>query len=393
MNKAGPGVEVQATFLDNLLNDRFMREPRPLWVWVFTIGLSLVGAIAARESRNGTHVALAFALTLPVPWVVGFTAFGQGVWWPIVVPMFGVCLALVGGLLANYATEGRQRRFIKRSFQRYLSPAVIDQIIKDPSRLRLGGERRELSIFFSDLAGFSGIAERADAEAMASVLNDYLTVMTNIILEERGTLDKYIGDAIVAFWNAPLDQPDHAARALRAAARCQQALARRREEYRRKLGAELHMRIGLNTGMVSVGNFGSESRFDYTMIGHAVNLAARLEGVNKVFGTSTLVAEEAWRRAGAANSGRNVGLVRVAGVATPVRVFELLIQDNEVEPASRDIFQQALTLCQTGRAGEAIALFERLSNDPVARRYLEKARSMPDADRARWDGVWNLAEK
>jgi len=393
MNKAGPGAEVHATFLDNLLHDDFMHRSSETWVWLFTIGLSLIGAFAARESRNGLHVLLAFVFTLPLPWLVGVITFKQGAWWPIVVPALGLLLALVGGLIANYATEGRQRRFIKSSFQRYLSPAVIEQIVQDPSRLRLGGERREVSVYFSDIVGFSGIAEKLEAEDLTVLLNDYLTDMTNIILEEAGTLDKYIGDAIVAFWNAPLDQPDHAQRAARAAVRCQDALAKRRADYRQRFGADLHVRIGLNTGVASVGNFGSQGRFDYTIIGHAVNLASRLEGANKFFGTSVLIAEETWRQSAGTQRGREVGLLRVVGVHEPIRVFELFPAETPLDQRALDAFQQALALCQNGKSAEALVAFERLSGDPLAQRYAEELRSHALEEQGQWDGVWNLQSK
>lgn len=386
MNPAGPGAEVHATFLDNLLSDTFMRMPNERSVWLFTIVLAILGAAATRLSRNGVYVVLAFLCALPMPWVFAIGAFEKGLWWPIVVPEFAVAMALVGGLIANYAFEGRQRRFIKRTFQHYLSPAVIDQIVQEPSRLRLGGERRELTIFFSDLVGFSGIAEKLDAQALAAMLNDYLTEMTNIILEEDGTVDKYIGDAIVAFWNAPLTQPDHAQRAMRAAVKCQRALAARREEFRDRVGAGPSMRIGINTGIASVGNFGSEGRFDYTIIGHAVNLASRLEGASKFFGTTTIIAHDTWQHAQDL-MGREIGLVRVVGIERPVRVFEPLI-DNAIDEAQLQAWHDALALCQTGKHAEARLAFEKLPESSLVKLYCEKLRSD-----STWDGVWNLTDK
>lgn len=395
MNKAGPAAEVHATFLDNLLNDDFMSRASGVWVSMFTFGLALVGAFATRESRNALHVVLAFTLTLPVPWAAGVIAFTQNLWWPIVAPEFALLVALVGGLIANYAVEGRQRRFIKRTFQHYLSPVVIEQIVRDPSRLRLGGERREVTILFSDIAGFSAIAEKLDAHELAALLNEYLTEMSGIILDEAGTIDKYVGDAIVAFWNAPLEQPDHALRAARAAVRCQRAMAARRAEFSRRLGADLRMRIGVNTGMASVGNFGSQDRFDYTVIGHAANLASRLEGANRFFGTDILISDETWRQINGALSGREVGLLRVVGIAEPTRVHQLMATREQSPPdhSAPEEFQHALMLSQTGRSAEALAQFARLaSDDPLSRKYLEKLREADRVGKA-WDGVWNLTEK
>ena len=216
----------------------------------------------------------------------------------------------------NYVTEGRQKAFYRHAFKHYLSPVVIDRLLEEPSRLKLGGERRELSIFFSDLQGFSSISERLDPQALTTLLNDYLSDMTDIILEEEGTVDKYEGDAIIAFWNAPLTQPDHALRACRAALRCQQKLRERNQEFLQRAGSAFWMRIGINTGPVVVGNMGSRQRFDYTVLGDAANLASRLEGANKAFGTDTMVAESTWIQTNGQLKGREIGLLRVVGRQT-----------------------------------------------------------------------------
>jgi adenylate cyclase len=167
-----------------------------------------------------------------------------------------VALALVGATIVNYATEGRQKAFIKSAFKQYLGAEVIEQLIADPGRLQLGGERRTLTLFFSDIEKFSSFSERLDPPTLTTLLNDFLSDMTDIILEEGGYLDKYIGDAIVAFWNAPLDQADHAVRAVRSAIRCQRRLAERRDEFFQRTGALVKMRVGINTGEVVVGKHG-----------------------------------------------------------------------------------------------------------------------------------------
>ena len=166
-----------------------------------------------------------FALLIPLPLIAGYLAYGNGYVLPVAFPGGAAVFALIGGVLFNYATEGRKKREIRKAFNQYLHPTVIEQLVDNPEKLKLGGEKREISIFFSDLEGFTSIAEGLEPEALTSLLNDYLTEMTDIILDIGGTIDKYEGDAIIAFWNAPLDQPDHAERAVKAALACQARLA------------------------------------------------------------------------------------------------------------------------------------------------------------------------
>lgn len=191
---------------------------------------------------------------------------------------FSLAIGIFISIFVNFYSEGKQRRFIKHSFNHYLSPDVIETLISHPENLQLGGQKKELTIFFSDLQGFTAISEDLDPEKL---LNDYLSLMTDIILDEGGTVDKYEGDAIIAFWNAPMDFADHALRGVRATIKCQEMLARHRPYFKKQSGHDLLMRVGVNTGMAVVGNFGSSRRFDYTMLGDAVNLAARLEGINR----------------------------------------------------------------------------------------------------------------
>ncbi len=219
-----PGTEVQATFLDNLLADDFIR-PAPRGPSIaLAITLAILAGLLGRLSRTGLQTALTFAL-LPVPFATGAAAYQAGFWLPVAPATVAVALALVWAAVLNYALEGRQKRFIKGAFRQYLSPAMIDRLLQHPDSLKLGGEVRELTIHFSDLKNFTTISESLPPDKLTAMLNEYLTAMTDIIMAEGGTVDKYEGDAIVAFWNAPLDLPAHADRAVRAALRCQQKLS------------------------------------------------------------------------------------------------------------------------------------------------------------------------
>lgn len=390
MNRAGPGVEVHATFLDNLLTQSFLRSQRGIWVWVATALLGGLGAWWCLAGRSVREVAVAVVIVGVLPSALGVLMYALDAWWPVVTPTAGVMAAMTGGVLINLSTEGRQRRFIRQAFQQYLSADVIERIVRDPKSLQLGGERREVTIFFSDLAGFSTIAETLDAQALAQLLNAYLTEMTDIILEEAGTIDKYVGDAIVAFWNAPSDQPDHAVRACRAAMRCQQRLTEKRAEWEAETGASLAMRIGIHTGEVSVGNFGSTSRFDYTIIGHAANLASRLEGANKAFGTDTMISQATAAQLDGSLPLRVIGRIRVVGLHDPVQVHALVADGGRDDAAGWQRCDEAIRLLETGRMEEARRVFGELGQDTLAKRY---AARLDEPGQEQWDGVWNLTAK
>lgn len=388
-----PGVEIQATLLDNFLSGDFLRDTHPALSFALVVCLILLTALALfKAPLTG---ALIGAAMLAVPVVLILWAYHLGFQLPLLVQETGVAAAVLLGLLHNYASEGRQRRFIKDAFQQYLSPQVIEQLIADPGKLKLGGERKVLSIFFSDLQGFTSISEKLDPETLTALLNDYLSAMTEIIHEEQGTVDKYEGDAIIAFWNAPLDVPDHALRAVRAALRCQARLAELRPVFRQRTGHDLFMRIGINTGPAVVGNMGSHNRFDYSMLGDAVNLAARLEGVNKQFGTFTMVSDSTREAVGDAVAMRELGRVAVVGRKVPVTVFEPMDDGlAQARPAALAGFEKGLQAYYRGDCAEAAGVFSTLAqDDPAAARYVEVCNALPPSAPEGWDGVWKMTGK
>ncbi len=393
LNDKAPGLEVHATFLANLLDDRFMRPVSPMMSGLF--GFLLIGAAAASirfggKARHNLSAAVVFLL-LPGG---AATAFHLGGWvWPWVWPTLGSAISIGGAVIWNYATEGRQKLYIKSAFKHYLSPDVIEKLLEDPDRLALGGERRELTIFFSDLEGFSSIAERMSPSELTSFLNEYLTAMTDIILEEGGTLDKYEGDAILAFWNAPLDQPDHAARACRAAARCEQALDRLNPGWRNRTGVPVRMRIGIHSGEVIVGNMGSGKRFDYTILGDAANVASRLEGANKLFGSRIMISSLTRNYAGDAVTARMLGGIQVVGRRDPVYVFEVLGLDTAAVPEWIESWNEGLRHVGAGRWAQAVPCFEACGDDAAARLYAERCRDLANRADGRWDGIWVLDQK
>lgn len=394
-----PGVEIHATMLDNLMSGDLMRDAPRVWTWILLVLLGAACGVAVRCGRNARDNLAAFVLALPASALLSLWAYSRGFWLPLLAPAVAAALALIGGVLLNYAVEGRQKRYIRSAFRQYLSEAVIAQLVADPSRLALGGEQRTLSIFFSDLQGFTGISEKLNPRELTSLLNEYLTAMTDIIQDEGGTVDKYEGDAIIAFWNAPLPLADHAVRAVRASLLCQARLADMRRDLQAQYGSELFMRIGVNTGPVVVGNMGSHNRFNYTILGDAANLASRLEGINKQFGSFTLISGATQAElAVAADAGiavRELGRVAVVGRRAPVLVYEPVLQAELAgRRADWEKFAAALAEFYAGRFAAAQAQFEKLQErDPPAAAYVRKCQALIDHPPAVWEGVWEMTEK
>lgn len=393
-----PGVEVHATVFENLLANEWIR-PAPAWG---TALACLLVALLVAAVLGRVHGAVAGTALLPVlvgaGAAPGLALFRADVWFPVVAPALAAALSFVAVRAVDYATEGRQRRFLRHAFRHYLSPAVIEEIVKNPDRLALGGERKELTILFSDVASFTSLAERLEPETLIRVLNRYLTEMTEVILEEGGTVDKYEGDAIIAFWNAPLDQPDHAARGAVAALRCVERLERINPELAREAGAPLAMRIGLHTGPVIVGNMGSRHRFDYTVLGDAANLASRIEGLGKVLASPVLLSEETRRGAGDAVLARDVGRVRVVGRREPARLFQPVARAGGAPlfPWWREgdtTFAEGLAAWERGDAAAAAAAFARLPDDPTARAYAAYCRARSEGTLDGEPGVWEMRDK
>lgn len=393
VNTKCPGVILHATFLDNLLTDSFLREAAGPVVVLGILATALAAALSLTYGGRWWQAGPLAVVWLGLPLAVGFAAYAKGQWWPIAAHGTASALGLVGALAANYWAEGRQKAFIKQAFRHYLSGEVIEKILRDPKHLELGGEKRELTILFTDLAGFSSFSERLGPVELTALLNDYLSEMTDIIMEEGGTLDKYEGDAIIAFWNAPLEQSDHAVRACRAALRCQRRLAELREAYRQRTGAVLRMRVGLNTGEVVVGNMGSRKRFNYTILGDAANLASRLEGANKAFGTETMVSGSTWQLASAHFRGRKLADLRVVGRKTAVAVFEMTGFATDAAPPAWETFAAGLDRFGAGDFAGAKVLFEQLPDDPAAKSYARRCAELSAQPPASWDGVWGLTEK
>ncbi len=389
---AYPGVEINATILDNILTDDFIKPVNTfqtiLRIVIFTLFATF---ILSFTSKKTVQVAAAFCMAI-LPVAIAFLLYRFGYDFKMIPIQISVITGTSISIAHRYFVVGSQEKFIRHSFKHYLSPVVIDQLIHNPDRLKLGGERKELTLFFSDLEGFTRISEGLEPEDLINLLNEYLTAMTDIILEEEGTVDKFEGDAIIAFWNAPLDIDNHAEKAVRTALRCQNKLDELYPYFLEQYGKRLRMRIGINTGFAVAGNMGSSRRFDYSVLGDAVNLAARLEGANKYYGTYTMISSATYEQLGNDFCCRELGKIRVVGRREPVIVYEPLSYEKatEIDP----YFSQGLALFYEGKFQNAFDCFNvKAKQDPAARAYCKKCKELIGKEIEKWTGILELDSK
>ncbi|UTC89536.1 adenylate/guanylate cyclase domain-containing protein [Treponema denticola] len=402
-----PGVGIHITLLDNILSgNRIVETGFLINALIILICIILAGLpeffSEKIKSRTASIIvnAVSFLVFVALYLFIAYYLFRLGIAIPAASVLAGMVLSFVASLSVSYMVEGKQRRYLKNAFKQYLSPAVIEQLIAYPSQLKLGGERKEISIFFSDLQGFTSISESLSPEALTELLNDYLSDMSKIILDSGGTIDKYEGDAIIAFWNAPARVKHHARSALEAAWACQKKLEERRADFEKRAGGRpFKMRIGLNTGFAIVGNMGSVSRFDYTMLGDSVNLAARLEGLNKQFGSYTMCAEAAKKQAeesGTVLKFRELARAAVVGKSEPVVVYEVMDEKTYNEKkALLDSFDRGLKEFYAGNFKEALNIFVQTEEaDPPSKHYAEKCKTLiSQKPEGEWLGIWKADTK
>jgi adenylate cyclase len=392
-----PGVEVLATCIDNMLAGKAVLHLPPAAGYAAAALLALMAAAAFRVVDSVYLAALAALAPLAGYLAAALLAFRGGVWIDMALPLTAGGLAVAGGGVVSYSHATSQKRYIRKAFSQYLSPDVVSQVIASPDRLSLGGEKRVMTAFFSDIRGFTSISEGLDPAELVGLLNVYLTRMADIIMDTGGTVDKFEGDAVIAFWGAPLELRDHAARACSAALDCRDMHADLNRELAGSGYPEIFTRIGLNTGPMVVGNMGSEKRFDYTMMGEAVNLAARLEGVNKVYGTGTICSGTTAQAAGEGFVFRELDLVRVVGQHRPVTVMELVCRRGCLQPPQADIlkgYAEALAVYRKSDFRRAAGMFGEMAADPpsrmMARRSAEMARGEIEPHE---DGIFVLRSK
>jgi adenylate cyclase len=408
VDDAAPGVITHATFVENALRGELLRRTPGVQLLEVLLLLALAVGLALLFARAGAAVALPVLLAA----LIGWEAFA----W---VALIRLRVLLVMGLPAiqmiamflaatsfRVVSEERQKRRARELFGRFLAPAMVEQVLARRDALRLGGEKRELTVLFSDIRGFTTLSEQLDPRVLLELLNEYLSPMTDIVVSDHGgTLDKYIGDAIMAFWGAPHPAPDHPLLACRAALAMTERLQALRPGWVQRGLPAIDVGIGINTGPMSVGFVGSQDRFyNYTVLGDAVNLASRLEGLNRAYGTRILISGSTWQCVKHAMVARELDAVRVKGKREPVRVYELLGQvDHHSAPDGQSPWLQefdwGLVAYKAQRWEEATAHFgaaDALASggDPCSKVYLARCQSMRhNPPSPQWDGVYEMKSK
>lgn len=391
-----PGVELHATAMDNILRRDFLWQPKLIVVFEVGVILAFCGALGVLLGRARGVAGIAVAAALLAAYLIGsqWLFIHRGLPLSLIYPLLAISLTYTGISVQHYVVEERERRKTRRALELYLSPSMARLVSEQPERLKLGGERREMTVLFSDVRQFTALSEGLEPEALVDLLNVYLGEMTAAVFAHEGMLDKYVGDAVMAVWGAPLPQADHATRACAAGLEMHERLARLNREARERGWPVMQMGVGLNSGPMIFGNMGSAHHLSLTVMGDNVNLGSRLEGLTKTYGAGVIASEATVRAAGDTIVAREIDLVRVKGKQVAVRIFDVLGLAAE-EPRwarLRDRFAEGLAAYRARRWQAAGTIFRALHDewpdDGPAALYVERCREMESSPPpAEWDGV------
>jgi len=399
-----PGVELHATVIDNIINKNFLQKPK--WARIYDlIAIIVLGTFTGIAlPRLNALMGLIFATMLSVFYVVmaHLLFVNTGAWLHIVYPLLVVAITYTALTVHHYFTEERERKKIRGAFKHYVSDAVINKMLNNPDQLALGGEEKNLTVLFSDLADFTTYSERLAPNEMVNILSEYFAEMTEIVFACSGTLKEYVADELMAIFGAPLEQSDHAQQACFAALAMQDRLRDLRRTWSETGRPALKARIGINSGPMLVGNLGSRYRFSYGALGDQVNLGSRLEGLNREYGTEIIVGENTARLVQGVFRLRELDMVQVKGRKQPVRIYELLnragVSLPENEEQALGMYVAGLDAYRRQRWQEALSHFRqardfRAEDGPsqVMSRRCRIYRTTPPEEE--WDGVFQQITK
>lgn len=399
-SKDYPGVEVHATFASNILTHSYLEKDQRYFQYGY-IFILLLGFMAA-FLVYGMHPVVGFLLSIFVLALFQLGAneffFNDGLVVPTIIPCISALSVFFSGLLYRYFTEEKEKKRVRSAFSRYVSGPVMDEILKDQSKLKLGGQKKDLTVMFCDLVGFTKLSESLDPTTLTMLLNEYFTRMTKIILARRGTLDKYMGDAVMCFWGAPIDIKDHAVWACQAALEMSVEIDQINRDWSGKYNVKIGMRIGIHSGEMNVGNMGSEQVFSYTVMGDNVNLGSRLEGVNNVYGTTIICSRPTKEAAGDKFRFRLLDKVRVKGKEEAVEIYELDGFQQEGEDTKWiSLFEKGWNSYAKGEWDKAEEEFYEVigvrPEDMPTKVFLERIKELKQSQPKDWDGIWTFTSK
>ncbi|MGB9715753.1 MAG: CHASE2 domain-containing protein [Thermodesulfovibrionales bacterium] len=389
-DKLTPGIEIHANMLSSLLKDDVLKplRKREALLLIFFLSIFLTSMNHKWSPLRSTILNIFFGVLYIL---VSYFLFNKyGLFLPFTAILSGILINFVSSGIISYSGVEKKRRYLRRAFSFYLSPQVAKRVIENPERLKLGGQRVYATVLFSDLAGFTEMSEMNEPEDVVSILTRYTTEMTKIIFEYQGTLDKFIGDAIMAVWGTPAEDEEQALHACLAALKMQRQMKTLAREINIP-GYKISMRVGINSGIVMAGNMGSEERFDFTVIGDNVNIASRLESLNKIYGTEIIISESTMEKIEGKLTVRELDKVRVKGRKQDIRIFELI--DGEKKPFI-EIFEKGLKLYHKGEFSAALMKFsESLKNNPEdipSKVFIKRCEYLIKTPPKKWDGIWDI---
>jgi adenylate cyclase len=393
------GVDIHATALQNLISDDFMRPLGDFWTaLLILLACLIVSALVLRFYSLYINLSV-FVMLIAGGIIFPAVLFMNGIYTNIVSPLAALMTAFILATAYSYAVEGRERRFTKRTFSQYMDNTLVEYLLKNPELIKPGGQRRRVTVFFADLAGFTTLAETISAEDAARMLHRVLNEFTEAIIARGGVVDKYMGDAVMAFWGAPVADEKDEANACLCALDCIEGLDKVNRTFKAEGLPGISARVGIHTGDAIAGNLGSDRLFDYTVVGDPVNLASRIEGANKVFGTSVIATENTIERTREAFLSRELGNVEVKGKTKPVKIFEVVSETSKTPGSIEESvlsFNQGLALYYERKWQEALKVFggilDNSPDDGPSRFYWSRCMRLLEAPEEGWE-VIRLAEK